>query len=201
MKKLGKKIYRSSSILTVKIIAVLIFSILFLNLNFQTLTSAEFNQFISEQNIEKVGKISQVLKFHWVYPDEYLFFFITVFLPAIYYGFVRGVSFHERGVLINKGLPFFNSVVLYDQILHYEIIHPKFFLAIRQKDTGDDILFTVNDVDRVLAILDQNNISGDLGVKAKRDASAHQKLLIFFMASGVMMALIQYSGFIRGLFR
>lgn len=196
----GKRLYHSTGILTIKLLAALISSILFLNLNFQTLVSEHFNSFVMEEGLDSAGKFWQVLQYHMVYPEEYIFFAVTVLLPAIYYGFIRGVTFYQKGVSINRGLPFFKMSVPYDQIKNYEIIHPKFFLAITHKETGDDIMFTVNDVDRVLAILDQFGIQGDLGKKARIDHGAHVKLLLFFIFSGVLMALVQYSGWIRSLF-
>lgn len=199
--KLGKKLYHSTSIFTIKLLATIIFLILFANLNFQTLTSAEFNQFVLENGLDEASRFYQVFRFHAVYPEEYIVFCITVLFPVFYYGFFRGVTFYEKGVRINKGLPFFNNVIFYNQIEKYEIIHPKFFLSITQKETDDDILFTVNNVDRVLAILDQNDIHGDLGKKARMDHGAHQKLLIFFVGAGILMAIIQYSGLIRSLLR
>lgn len=201
MNKLGKSLYHSTSILTVKFLTFFVFAILFANLNYQTLGNEEFQQFVVLKGLEGLSVVSQVFKFHMTYPEEYIFFLITVAFPTIYYGFIRGVTFHENGVVINKGLPFFNYTIFYSDVSNFEIIHSKYFLSITLKETEDDILFTVNNVDRALAILDQHGITGDLGIKAKKDTGAHVKLLIFFLVSGMLVALFQYSGFIRSLFK
>jgi hypothetical protein len=119
----------------------------------------------------------------------------------MYYGFIRGASFHENGVIINKGLPFFNTIIFYKDIEGYEVIHPKFFMSIRHKLTEDEILFSINSIDRVVAILDQQGISGNLGERVKTDFNTHKKLILFFLISGVVVGLVQYSGIVRSLFR
>lgn len=198
---LGKRLYHSTSIASLKLLCVFIFGILFANLNYQTTARESFKEFIKQKGLQDLSKFSQVLEYHLTYPEEYIFFVLALFLPLFYYGFIRGVTFYENGIRVNKGLPFFNTIVLYNQIEKFELIHARYFISITQKDTGDDILFTVNDADRALAILDQNGISGDLGIKAKEDSGAHIKLFLFFVISGIVVALIQYSDFIRVLFR
>lgn len=198
---LGKSLYHSTSIASLKLLCLFIFGILFSNLNYQTTARTSFIEFVQAEKLGSSSSIWQLIQYHSQYPEEYIFFFLAVFIPLIYYGFIRGVTFFEQGIRINKGLPFFNTVVYYNQVEKFELISSRHFISITQKDTGDDILFSVNDVDRALAILDQNGITGDLGVKAKGDSGAHLKLLLFFVVTGILMALIQYSDFIRLLFK
>ena len=194
MKNLGKKLYRSTALPSLKLMAVVIPLVLFFNLYFQT-NSDEF--FLKNYG----GGFQDIIDFHLKYPEEFITYFLAALLPSIYYGFIRGVRFYEKGIIINKGLPFFNLYIPYEVIKKYEVINQKHFMSITRKDTEDDYMFTVNNMDRVLAILDQNHIEGNLGGNAKNDQPAHKKLILFFLIAGVLVALLQYSGFIRDLFR
>ena len=198
---LGRALYHSTSIASLKLLSLFIFGILFANLNMQSAARSRFLDFVEKNELSETSIIYQLFSYHTTFPQEYIFFFIAVFIPIVYYGFVRGVTFFENGIRINKGLPFFNTTIHYNQIEKFELIHSRYFLSITQKDTGDDLLFSVNNVDRALAILDQNGIKGDLGIMAKKDSHAHLKLLLFFIVTGILMALIQYSDFIRLLFK
>ncbi len=191
---LGKKLYQSRAMPIIKLVAVLIAVILLLNLYFQTYSDPIFI---------KTGQegIGAVFKFHFKYPQEFFVYLLAVLFPAIYYGFIRGVRFFENALVINRGLPFFNMAIAYEKIAKYEIISQKHLLAIRRKDTEDDYMFTVNRVDRVVAILDQHSIPGELGTEARIDKSARRKLAVIFIGVGILMALIQYSGFVRQFLR
>ncbi len=192
--ELGKKLYQSSAMPAIKSMAILISITLFLNLYFQTYSDPTFLK-------ENTSGFKAIVNFHTMYPAEFLLYFFAVLVPAIYYGFIRGVRFFEHGMVINRGLPFFNMVVDYATIEKYEMINQKHFLAITRKDTEDEYMFSVNKIDRALAILDQHHIKGLLGKEAKTDQGAHKKLFIIFIFVGIVMALIQYSGFIRQFFR
>lgn len=191
---LGKKLYQSTAMPSIKIMAVIISVVLLLNLYFQTFSDPVFI---------KTGSYSftDIIDFHLKYPEEFIIYLCTIFIPSLYYGFIRGVRFYENGIVINRGLPFFNMNIPYSLITNFEVVNQKHFMSITRKDTEDEYMFTVNNIDRVLAILDQNNIKGDLGAVAKEDQTAHKKLILFFIVFGVVISLLQYSGFIRQLFR
>jgi hypothetical protein len=191
---LGKKLYQSSAMPSIKAMAVIIGVVLFLNLYFQTFNDPSFIR-------AGLYSFKDVINFHIFYPEGFIIYVLTILLPAIYYGFLRGVRFYEKGIIINKGLPFFNMVVPFESISKFEVINQKHFMSITRKDTEDDYMFSVNQIDRVLAILDQNHISGDLGGSARGDHSAHKKLILFFLVIGIFISLLQYSGFIRQFFR
>lgn len=191
---LGKKLYHSTAMPSIKVMAIIISIVLFLNLYFQTFNDKIFIESGSFHFMD-------VINFHLFYPEGFLLYVLTILIPAIYYGFIRGVRFFEKGMVINKGLPFFNMVIPYESIYRFEIINQKHFMSVTSKDTEDDYMFTVNKMDRVLAILDQNHIQGDLGEAAKQDLSAHRKLILFFLIMGIVVSLIQYSGLIRQFFR
>jgi hypothetical protein len=191
---LGLRLYKSTAIATIKLMSIVISVVLILNLYFQTYNDTVFME-------KGLSGFNDVIKFNLFYPEEFITYLLFILTPTMYYGFIRGVSFHENGVIINKGLPFFNSMIFYKEIESYEVIHPKFFMSIKHKLTEDEILFSINSVDRVVAILDQQGISGDLGGKATTDFNTHKKLILFFLMSGIVVGLIQYSGIVRSLFR
>lgn len=186
--------YQSRAVGSVRLIIIIISFILILNLLFQTLSDPQF----IAQNDNSLGAI---LNFHFFYPHELVLFLLTVIVPAIYYGFIRGVRFYEKGIIYNKGLPFFNATILYRDIEKYEVVHPKYLLSVTEKGTADTHLFSIAQLDRVVAILDQSGIKGDLGSSSISDHKAKRKLILFFFAFGILAALIQYSGLIRYLLR
>lgn len=174
--------------------AISISMVLILNLYYQTFNDPTF---LSQEERD----FTAVVSFHLFYPQELILYLLSILLPSIYYGFIRGVRFFEGGVLINRGLPFFNIYINYSDIKNFEIIHKKHFISIKLKETEDDHLFTVNDIDRVLAIFDQQHIQGDLGGKARPDQSAHKKLILIFLVCGILFSLVQYFGLARFIFR
>ncbi len=190
----GKKLYGSTSMPSIKVMAFTISFVLLLNLYYQTFNDPIFIQSGS-------ASFSSVVDFHVFYPEDLILYILTILIPSIYYGFIRGVRFYDSGILINKGLPFFNTFINYSDIKNFEIINKKHFVSIKLKDTEDEFMFTVNSIDRVLAIFDQQHISGDLGAKAKSDSSAHKKLVLIFLVFGIIFALIQHFGLMRFIFR
>jgi hypothetical protein len=191
--KHGKKLYKSTALKMVKVLAILISFALFFNLYAHTV---QLDIFLKEG---WEGRI-KFWAYHLANPAELLTYILFVLLPALYYGFIRGVVFFEKGILYNKGLPTFNSFIPYSDIKSFEVISQKHFMSIKSKSTDDEILFSINDMDRVVAILDQNGIKGSLGLDIKKDMAAHKKLGIFFILVGALMYMIQYFGVVRLLF-
>lgn len=191
---LGKRLYHSTTTPTIKLMSIVVCFVTLLNVYFQTYNDPLFLKM-------KIDGFSSVWNFHLMYPEELIIFISSILFPAIYYGFIRGVSFFEEAIVINKGLPFFNMRIPYNEIEKFEIIHSKHFVSVRRSKTEDDYMFTVNNVDRVLAILDQRGIKGELKEAMTMDRAAHKKLVFFFFIVGAMMLLVQHSGFIRNFFR
>jgi hypothetical protein len=54
-----------------------------------------------------------------------------------------------------------NKYVLYADVKTYKLLHPNLIVTIHTKN-GDVYLIADNSVERVIAILDQHNIQGDL---------------------------------------
>ncbi len=151
---LGKKIYKTSMLNLFKfgIFAIVLF--FFNNFYLETFTYEKFQ-------LDRKFRILDVMEYHYRYPAEFITFFIIILAPAFYYSFIRGVCFCEKGFVFNRGLPFFNRAVGYDQIKSYKLLHPKKAISIHSKQ-GDVYLVADNNVERVIAILDQHNIQGDL---------------------------------------
>ena len=151
---LGKKLYKTSMLNLFRMGILAIFIFFFNDFYLETFTYEKFQA-------DGRFKVLDVIDYHYRYPHEFITFFCLIFIPAIYYGVIRGVRFHEKGFVYNRGLPFFNKAVLYSDIKTYKLLHPKKAISIHSKD-GDIFVIADNTVERVIAILDQHNIQGDL---------------------------------------
>jgi hypothetical protein len=151
---LGKKIYKTSML---NIFRLIIFAIVLFFLNDFILDTYTY------ENFQVVGrfKILDIIDYHYRYPGEFIAFFFLILVPAFYYSLVRGVRFYEKGFTFNRGLPFMNKAVPYSEVKTYKLLHPKHVVTIHTK-SGEVYLIADNTVERVIAILDQHNIQGDL---------------------------------------
>lgn len=191
----GKKLYKSSALKQFRWIYISIAILLLGNLTLQTMSDPLFIK--SSDNT-----FSDIVMFHVRYPQDFFIYILTILFPSIYYSFIRGIVFYEQGMRINRGFPFFNRELSYRDIEQYKVIHPKFLMGVKRKDIGEEFIFTVKDIDRVIAIFDQQNIKGELGDETfKRTLSVNKKLLIFFISFSVLMFFIQYFGIVGRLFR
>lgn len=105
-------------------------------------------------------KILDVFRYHYTYPREFIGFFFLIIAPAFYYSLVRGVRFYEKGFIFNRGIPFMNKTVMYEEVKTYNLLHPKHVLTIHTQKK-DVYLIADNSLERIIAILDQHNIPGD----------------------------------------
>lgn len=151
---LGKKLYKTSmlNIFRLAILAIVIFF-----LNDFILDTYTYEKFRADGRFQ----ILDVIQYHYKYPAEFITFFFLIIVPAFYYSFIRGVRFFERGFVFNRGLPFMNTPVMYSDINTYKLLHPKHIVSIHTKN-GQIYVIADNTVERVIAILDQHNIQGDL---------------------------------------
>lgn len=185
---LGKKLYKSGALLEFKLLYIGIAMVLLGNLVLQTLVAQSF-----VQNYEQT--LGDVVAFHLKFPQDFLIYCLTILFPAIYYAFIRGIVFYENALLLNRGLPFFNRHVLYTDIDYYKIIHPKYLMGVKRKDIGEEFVFTVRDIDRVVAIFDQRNIKGDLGQEQfKKTLTVNKKLFVIFIFFSIVVFIVQYFG-------
>lgn len=192
---LGKKLYKSRALPKAKLFLLFVCIGLLVNLYFSTLSDPTF--------IKKglVG-IKGVWNFHLLYPEELISFILMVLAPSFYYGLIRGITFYEQGIVINRGLPFFNHCVRYKNIKQYKMVNPNYLMSVIRRDTEDEILFTICDPDRAVAIMDQQAISGQLGSeKNLARMSAHKKFFLFVIFFGALVFFIQYFGVLGMIFR
>ena len=191
---LGQKIYTTKTIFSIKLMAGIACVVLLINLYYQTFNDPEYTKYI-------VKDFSQFMAFHLKYPYDIISYLLFIFIPSIYYSFIRGAVFFENGITINRGFPFYNKTILYENVSSFEIIHSKMMIAIRLKD-NQEIIFGVSDLDRVLSIFDQHDVTGDLKAQNRIKFSIHSLITIFFFVMGVSVALGQSSlGLSRFLFR
>ena len=109
MDSLGKRLYKSTALKEFKLVYMGIAALLLVNLVLQTYSNTLF--------VENFAKsFSGVVDFHLKYPEDFLIYCFTILFPAIYYSFIRGIVFYEKGMTINRGFPFFNRSFLYSNI-------------------------------------------------------------------------------------
>jgi hypothetical protein len=160
---------------------------LFLNIFFQTKSDPGFISTGME------GTVKNVLLFHMNHPQEIITYLILFVFPAIFYGLFRANRFYEKGFLVNKGLPFYNKFTLYTDLDHYQIVHTKFLISLFKKDTKEEVLIPVKDMERVLAILDQNAIPGKLKQELKIGHFTSQSRYLYFVFMAALVTfLVQY---------
>jgi hypothetical protein len=186
--KIGKKLYRSTALPQFKVVFILIALWVFINLYFKTFSDPDF---ISRGGLE----LKDIIDFHSLYPVQFIGFVIGTLIPALYYAFFRGIVFFEDGVVINRGLPFFNHCIKYSNIESFKVIHPKYLMSLKRKDIDEELLFTIRDIDRVIAILDQHNIKGDLGTSdLAQSITISKKVVIYSVIFGIIVSALQYTG-------
>jgi hypothetical protein len=154
-----------------------------------------FNDFILDtytyEKFQAVGrfKVLDVIEYHYRYPNEFITFFLIIIVPAFYYAFIRGVRFHEKGFVFNRGLPFMNRTVLYTDVKIYKLLHPNYVASIHTHK-GEDFLIADNSMERVIAILDQHNIQGDLARSDYANLITNFKKFVLVVLSFTMVIFI-----------
>ena len=184
MKNLGKRVYKTKSTRTIKSLALVSIVVLISNLYLQTFHDPTFLKHFN-------GTFSDVWRFHIRYPYDLLSYLFFILGPSIYYGFIRGNKFYENGVVLNRGLPWYNRVVPYSDIKSFEVIHATLMVAIKLKHSEKKYVFGVSDVDRVLSIFDKNNVSGDLEDQDTIKLTINSMIMIFFLLMGFSVAIGQ----------
>ena len=195
LKKLGKKIYTSRMLWPLRLLVLGVFLFLLVNLFLQT---SHDPNYVKWSDHSFLG----TLRFHLFYAEELLMFVVTVFIPSFYYGVLRSIRFFENGIIINRGLPFFNREIFYSQIKSYKIIHPKYLISIIRSDMEDEILLSVSNMQRAIAILDNHNIPGDLGNKEFQESlSVNKKFVFIVIGFAIIVFFFQYFGLARYILR
>jgi hypothetical protein len=173
---LGKKLYKTSML---NLFRLVILAILMFFLNDFILDTYTYEKFQADGRF----KIVDVIQYHYRYPAEAVTFFFLLIVPA------------EKGFRFNRGLPFMNRDVPYEDVKTYKLLHPQHIITIHTKK-GDVFLIADNRVERVIAILDQHNIPGDLA----RDDYANlitnfRKFVIVVLSFTVIVFTLKKFGF------
>lgn len=190
---LGKRLYKTSMLNIFRLIVLSVTVFFFNNFYLETFTY---------ENFQAVGRfrILDVIEYHYRYPSEFITFFILIFGPAVYYSLIRGARFHEKGFVINKGVPFWNKVCRYEDVSKYKLLHPDLSLSIHMKN-GDVFVVLDNNVKRVLAILDQHNIQGDLAHEDfVRLISSARRIVMILVSVTIMLFIIKKTGIFKFVF-
>jgi hypothetical protein len=186
--KIGKKLYRSTALFQFKLVFIAIALWVLINLYFKTYSDPDFLA-------RGGGLFKDVVDFHLTYPVQIIGYILGTLLPALYYAFLRGIVFFERGLVINKGLPFLNHSISYDDIESFRIVHPKYLMSLKRKDTSDEVLFTLRDMDRVIAIFDQQAITAYLGEsQLVQTYTLSRRIAIVSILFGAIVSILQYTG-------
>lgn len=184
---LGKKLYKTSMLNLFRLIILSVVVFFFNDFYLETFTYEKFQA-------DGRFKILDVIDYHYRYPHEFITFFLLILGPAVYYGLIRGVRFHEKGFVYNRGLPFFNKAIPYTDIKTYKLLHPKKAISIHSSK-GDVFVIADNDVERVIAILDQHNIHGDLAQDDYVKLIAnYRKFLIMVVSFTIFLFVIKKLG-------
>ncbi len=185
---LGKKLYKTSMLWAFKFV-VLALVLFFLNdFYLDTITDDRFAKMVTEGG-SRGRRFLDFFEFILKYPGDAISFGLMILLPAIYFAFIRGVRFFEKAVVVNRGIPFFNQTIPYDQVKTFKLLHPKLAISMHTK-SGDAFVIADEHVERAIAILDQHNIQGDLGQSDLMKIFANYKKFVVFIASFVILLFL-----------
>jgi len=184
---LGKKLYKTSMLNLFKLVVLLVFMFFLNDFYLDTFTHEKFQ-------LEAKFKIIDVLNYHFRYPKEFLYFFFLILVPCTYYSLIRGIKFYEKGFVFNRGLPFLSTTILYSQIDSYKILHPKYALSLTTK-SGEIFIVADNSMERVLAIIDQQNIKGNLaGDEYVKMITNYRKFIFVVMTFTILLFILKKVG-------
>ncbi len=191
---LGKKLYQTSmlSLFRMAVFAVVVF--FFNDFYLETITAPKFQEMLIElPNKNFISRLLTFFRYHYMYPRDLIAFMGTIIVPALYYAFIRGVRFHEKGFAFNRGIPFLNHTIKYEDVKRYKLFHPKYVISMHLHN-GDSFMIADNSVERVIAILDQHNIPGDLGDEYAKLFTNFKRVMIFVLCFTVLLFVIRKLG-------
>ncbi len=186
----GKFIYRTAMIAPFRLVVLAFVAFFYHDLYLATFSVVRF---IAEGQF----RFLDVLRFHLRYPSELLSISALVLPVAIYYGLIRGVRFYEKGILYNRGLPFLNQWLPFESLKSYKVIAPKNMLALSTKG-GELLLVADGNLPRVIAILDQHGVKGEMASDAQVALVANLKRFVLVVLA---FTLVLYTAQKAGLFR
>lgn len=190
---LGKKLYKTSmmNLFRVMVLAVVVF--FFNDFYLQTISDESFQSMLRLPTTF-ASRLMTFLKYHYQYPADFISFMLTIIVPAIYFAFIRGVRFHEKGFVFNRGVPFLDQTIDYAEVKNYKLLHPELAISLHTK-SGDSFVIADNNVERVIAILDQHSIPGDLAQdEYVKMIANYRKLIIVGIIATVVIFIIRKLG-------
>lgn len=182
---LGKKVYKTSMLWAFKFIVIALVLFFFNDFYLDTITDDRFADMISKSG-SSGKRILDFFAFTTKYPGDLISFILMIMVPALYFGFIRGVRFHERAIVFNRGIPFMRQIVFYEDIKTYKLLHPKLAISIHSKK-GDAFVVADEHIERAIAILDQHNIQGDLAQDEFVKLLGNYKNLIVFIGTFIIV--------------
>jgi hypothetical protein len=194
-KKFGEKYYRSSMLYPFKFILWGLLLVALIDFIFATSLDQEF--------IKNAIDWKYFFNHHYLYPEQFLSLLFFVIIPIFYYSIFRGTNFYEKGIVINRGLPFLNKFVNYEDIVSYRTFGIKKGRVIIVKTKEDnEFILTSNDINRVIGIFDQHGVRGDLTDQLNKKMFQGQRRIIYIISLFVLFMIIaQHSGLLHYLFR
>lgn len=181
-----KKLYRTSMVNVFRLIVLAIVVFFFNDFYLETFQQEKFLKLV---DMASHNKFYNFWAYHFTYPAELFTFVGLIIIPGIYYAFIRGVRFQDKLVVVNRGLPFFNQKIPYEEIKTYKLMHPKHMISVHTK-SGEAFVIADNQIERVIAILDQHNIPGDLAQEAFVSFFNYIRNIILFIASFVLLLFV-----------
>jgi hypothetical protein len=191
---LGKTYYKTSTLLSIRLLIMMVVCLLVYNIYHETFHDPDF--------IDRgLSSFRDVIDFHLMYPETIILFGILILGPAQYYGFHRGTVFKQNGIIHNRGIPFWNKKHAYTEIKEFKIINPKDMIAL-VTTSGQEYFILTSDINRVISLLDQHGVKSNLDQTKYRNAINFQKRIVtWILVVGVGIYLMQYFGVARLLFR
>lgn len=191
---IGKRLYKTSMLNLFRLLVLAVVIFFFNDFYLETITAPKFQEMLIElPNKSFISRILTFFKYHYTYPRDLISFLGTIMVPALYYAFIRGVRFHEKAFVFNRGIPFLNHTINYADVKRYKLFHPKYAISMHLHN-GDSFVIADNSVERVIAILDQQNIAGDLGDDYAKIFTNFKRVVIFVLCFTVLLFLIRKLG-------
>ncbi len=190
----GKRLYKTSMLNLFRLMVLAVVVFFFNDFYLETITASKFQAMLIDlPNKTFIGRILTFFNYHYTYPGDFFAFLGTIILPATYYAFIRGVRFHEKAFAFNRGIPFLNHTINYEDVKRYKLFHPKYAISMHLHN-GDSFVIADNSVERVIAILDQHNIPGDLGDDYAKIFVNFKRVVIFVLSFTVLLFIIRKLG-------
>ncbi len=190
---LGKRLYKTSMLWVFKFIVLALIVFFFNDFYLDSITDDRFTSLVT-QGGSRGRRILDFVEFIIKYPGDMISFVVLYFVPGVYFAFIRGVGFFEKGIVVNRGIPFLNQTLSYSDVKTYRLLHPKLAISIQTKN-GDAFVVADENIERAIAILDQHNIQGDLNQdEFVKILTNYKKFVVLFAAIVIVLYVVRKLG-------